>query len=50
MRATLNLFGTNSLSWGCPASELLLFGDHGLDTVVHVLNKVNFGATESALV
>ena len=29
--------------------SLLLF-DHGLDTVVHVLDEIDFGATKSALV
>ena len=50
MRATFNLFGTNSLSWGCTTTEFFLFGDHGLDTVVHVLDEIDLGATESAFV
>ena len=32
------------------SGKLLLFGYHCLDTVVHVLNKVDLGATESSLV
>jgi len=31
-------------------SEFLLSIDHGLDTVVHVLDEVDFGATKSAQV
>jgi len=31
-------------------SESLLSGDHGLDTVIHVLNEVDLGSSESALV
>lgn len=31
-------------------SELLLLGDEGLDTVVHVLDEVNFVATETSQV
>jgi len=33
---------------GCSYSEFLLSLDHGLDTVVHILDKVDLGATESA--
>jgi len=50
MRATFNLFGTNSLSWGCTTAEFFLFGDHGLNTVVHVLDEIDLRATESAFV
>jgi len=41
------------LLFGCDVSltlELLLFGDHGLHAIVHVLNKVNFGSAESSSV
>ena len=29
-------------------SETFLGLDHGFDTVVHILNEINFGASESA--
>jgi len=32
------------------SSEVLLSSDHGLDSVVHVLNEVDFGATETSQV
>ena len=31
-------------------SEFLLLGDHGLDTVVHVLDEIDLRATKSSLV
>jgi hypothetical protein len=31
-------------------SKSLLSGDHGLDSIVHVLDEVNFGTTQSAKV
>ena len=42
----LAFFTGGNCSASC--SESLLGGDHGLDAVVHVLDEVNLGTTESA--
>ena len=36
--------------FNCTTTKFLLLGNHGLNSVVHVLNKVDFGSAESSLV
>ena len=53
MRSAFDLlFSTSSGSSSrlCTSAKLLLLGDHGLDTVVHVLDKIDLRATKSSLV
>jgi len=50
MGSALDLFFRTSGSRCTTTTKLLLFGDHGFDTVVHVLYKVNFRASESPLI
>lgn len=41
----------SSLSWGaCSTTKLFLLGNHSLNTVVHILDEVNFRSSESPLV
>ena len=53
MRSTLDLLFSDSSTCSsrlCTTSELLLFGNHSLDTVIHVLDEINLRASESSLV
>ena len=34
----------------CRSSEFLFAGDHGFNAIVHVLDKLDLGATQSSLV
>ena len=36
--------------WLCTTTELLFFGDHSFDTIVHILYQINLGSAESPLV
>ena len=53
MRSTLDLLFSDSSTCSsrlCTTSELLLFSNHGLDTIIHVLDEINLRASESPLV
>ena len=56
MRSTLDLLFSDSSTCSssgsglCTTSEFLLFGNHGLDTIIHVLDEINLRASESSLV
>ena len=49
MRASLDLFWLSGRG-STTTTKLFLFIDHGLDSIVHILNEINFGKTESPLV
>ena len=34
----------------CATAELLLLSNHGLNTIVHILHEINFGASKTSFV
>ena len=34
----------------CATAELLLLSNHGLNTIVHILDEINFGASKTSLI
>jgi len=50
MRTSLNFLLSSLLSRGSTTSKLLFFGNHGLYTIVHVLDKVDLRSAKSPLV